>query len=290
MTTIRPVILAGGRGSHPHPLSSASKPRQFLSVLEEDSPFQDTLERASGHEFLPPLIIASQSWAEIIHTQCQDIAFDYQDMLLEDEGHGTASACLIAALWASHRGEENIPLLILPSDHFIADQTAFMRAVSDATHTAEQGYIVSFGVVADRASKGYSYIKVGPRLDAGYSGHKISQFIEKPDGETAQKLLDQGCFVWNTGIFCTTPATLIQEMKNHSPSHMVPCSKAFQGMQENAIGFKLEAQAYNQCINISFDKAIMEKTDRSAVVSLLSAWSDLGTWPGLWKALTLLET
>lgn len=290
MTQIRPVILAGGKGARLKPLSSPQKPKQFLSLLEADTPFQDTLERISGDEFLAPLIIANENLAQVVIDQCEEITFEYEDLLLELEGRNTAAACLTAALWASMRGEEDIPLLILPSDHFIEDQTAFMRAVLDATHTADQGYLVTFGVVADRATSDYGYIQVGPRLDAGYSGHTILQFVEKPDVEAAQRLLDQGCFVWNAGIFCTTPTTLIQEMKTHSPNHIEPCIQALQQGAKNEFGFILEAAAFTKCPNMSFDKSVMEKTDRAAVVSLLTAWSDLGTWPGLWKALILIET
>jgi len=290
MTPIRPVILAGGRGARLQPLSSSQKPKQFLSLLEDDTPFQDTLERTSGDEFLAPLIIANENLAQIVINQCEEIALDYKDLLLEPEGRNTAAACLTAGLWASMRGEENIPLLILPSDHFVEDQTAFMRAVFDAAHTAEQGHLVTFGVVADRATSAYGYIQVGPRLDASYSGHKILQFVEKPDIEEAQRLLDQGCFVWNAGIFCTTPTTLIQEMQTHSPSHIEPCTKALRQGAKNEFGFILDPQAFSSCPDISFDKSVMEKTDHAAVISLLTAWSDLGTWPGLWKALNLIET
>ena len=279
MTTIRPVILAGGVGSRLHPLSNPEKPKQFLSLLDEDSPFQDTLERISGPEFLPPLIIANETEAVLVQEQCDDIAFDYEELLLEVEGRNTAAACLAAALWAKGRGE-NYPLLICPCDHYVADQYAFMRAVNDAAHTAEQGYLVTFGVVADRPEMAYGYIEVGTRIDVGYSGHRVGCFIEKPTREKAQSMLDEGCYVWNAGIFCTTPDLLISEIVQHTADLMIPVEGAIKN------GPVLD---YGDCPHISLDKAVAEKTDKMAVVSLLSAWSDLGTWPGLWKALSLKE-
>ncbi|SCA56999.1 Mannose-1-phosphate guanylyltransferase (fragment) [Candidatus Terasakiella magnetica] len=278
MITIRPVILAGGEGSRLHPLSSPKKPKQFLSLLEDDSPFQDTLERVSGPEFLPPLIIAGQSLEDVVKDQCDEIALDYEELLLEVDRKNTAAACLVAALWAKGRGE-NFPLLICPSDHFIADQSAFMRAVRDASQTAEEGYMVTFGVVADRPETQYGYIEVGQRLDAGYSGHCVERFVEKPDLATVQELLNAGRYVWNAGIFCCTPDMLISEMEKHSPDHLAPCRQAI------STGPIL---SYPDCPTTSLDVAVMEKSNRVAVVSLLSAWSDLGTWPGLWKALSLV--
>jgi mannose-1-phosphate guanylyltransferase len=256
-----------------------------MSLLEDDTPFQDTLERVSADDFLPPLLITSQNLAETIDDQCDDISFIYEDLLLEPQPHHTAAACLTAALWAFMRGEGEIPLLILPSDHFIADQTAFMRAVHDALHTANQGYLVAFGVVADRCSSAHSYIQVGTRLDTRYTGHNVVQFVERPSLDGAQKLLDQRCFVWNTGIYCATPKTLIAEMQRLCPSLITPCEKALELAKETSLGHILDHESFSQCQKLSFEKAIMEKTDKSCVVSLLSAWSDFGTWPGLWKAL-----
>jgi len=280
MTTIRPVILAGGSGSRLAPLSTPDHPKQFISLLEEDSPFQDTLERVSDPEFLPPLIIASAHLKDLVQEQCDDIAYDYEDLLLEVEGRNTAAAILAAALWSEKRGE-NYPLLICPCDHFVADQTAFMRAVVDASYTAEKGYLVTFGVVADRAETQYGYIEVGTRLDTRFSGHRVERFIEKPDRERAEELLEQGRFVWNAGIFCATPDSLISEIEKHSPEHISYCTDAVNTGPDNLLDFK-------DCPAVSLDYAVMEKSDRVGVVSLLTAWSDLGTWPGVWKALTLV--
>lgn len=279
MQTIRPVILAGGKGTRLQPLSSPERPKQFIPLLEEDSPFQDTLERTSGPEFLPPLIIAGVNMAELVQEQCDDISFDFEELLLEEKGCNTAAAVLVAALWARGRGE-NYPLLICPCDHFVADVHAFHRATLDAAHTASQGYLVTFGVVADRAESGYGYIEVGARLDTGYSGHYVTRFVEKPSREKAEEMLATGRFVWNAGIFCATPDVLIEEMTTHSPTHIEPCVQAL------SHGPVLN---YGGCPDLSLDRAVVEKSDRICVVSLLSAWSDLGTWPGLWKALSLLE-
>lgn len=280
ITTLRPVILAGGSGTRLQPLSSEVRPKQFLPLLDDDSPFQEALERIDIAECLLPLVIANVRLKDLVLEQADDIAFDLEDLLLEVEGKNTLAACLSAALWAQARGE-NYPLLICPSDHFIGDETAFSRAVIDAASAAQNGWIVTFGAVADRPVTHYGYIEVGTRLHAGYSGHKVERFVEKPDEETARNLLAQGRFVWNAGIFCVTPETLIKLAQTHCPDVLQACESAMAQNQDGVLD-------YDSCPSQSLDVAILEKTDQCAVVSLLTSWSDLGTWPGIWKALKLI--
>ncbi len=258
MKTIRPVILADMKGSRGHPLSSPNRPLQFRSLIQDDTPFQDTLERVSAPEFLPPLILTPQSLVEIIEEECDEIAFDYEELLIVSEGTSDASALLQAAQWAQARGEA-FPLLMCPAHHFILDQTAFMRAVHDGAETAEQGYVVSFGVVAQWAETAYGYIEVGTRLHAGYSGHHVLSFVEKPERGHAQSLLDAHRFVWNGGIYCALPETMINRLSS--------------GHKDQSLSAQIFAQEDPVC-----------------VVSLLTVWSDLSVWSGLWKALNLQET
>ncbi len=258
MICIRPVLWAGSEGSHPHPLSSPQMPKQFLSLLEADSPFQDTLERVSDPEFLPPLILTTPSQRAFVEDQCDEIGFDYEDVLVLGEADQSAAACLAAAEWSKERSE-SFPLFITPCDHFIADQGAFMRAVIEAAYTAEQGYFVTFGVVAERVQTQFSYIEVGNRLDAGYSGHEVLRFVEKPAVENVEAFLETGRFVWNAGLICATPDLLSQALDGD-------CVK------EQTI-----------------EAAVLVKNERVCVVSLLTAWADLNTWPGVWKSLKLVE-
>ena len=147
-----------------------------------------------------------------------------------------------AGTWAQARGED-YPLLILPSDHFVADQGAFLRAVLDGAQTAARGYRVCFGVVADWASVDQCYLEVAPRLDAAYSGHKVASVCPNPDPAEARQLIDAQRFVWHAGMTCLMPA-MAKELRE----------------------------------------------EPLCVISLLSAWADLKTWPGIWKALSLIET
>ncbi|NVJ92692.1 MAG: hypothetical protein HWE34_13610 [Methylocystaceae bacterium] len=258
MKTIRPVILADMKGSRGHPLSSPNRPLQFRSLIQDDTPFQDTLERVSAPEFLPPLILTPQSLVEIIEEECDEIAFDYEELLITPEGTCDDSALLQAAQWAQAR-REVFPLLVCPAHHFVLDQTAFMRAVHDGAQTAEQGYVVSFGVVAQWAETAYDYIEVGTRLHAGYSGHHVLSFVEKPERGQAQSLLDAHRFVWNGGIYCALPETVINRLSS--------------GNEDQSLSAQLFTQDGPVC-----------------VVSLLTVWSDLSVWSGLWKALNLQET
>ncbi len=256
MITIRPVVLAGTSQGATPALSGSKPPIQFSSLSEEDSSFQDCLERVSGPVCLPPLILCSEEQAECVQEQCDDIGFDYEEMLIVSDAD-RAQAVRAAVEWALGRGEE-YPLLICPADHFIADPHAFDRAVTDAAHTAKEGYLVGFGAVADRAETAYGYLEVGLRLDARFSGHQVLSFVNQPDREKAQSLLDSRRYVWNTGIYCALPSLLADMLDKKQ-------------------------------VNGSFEDRVVAKSDRLCVVSLLSAWSCISHWPGLWKALTLQE-
>ncbi|MDV7341109.1 sugar phosphate nucleotidyltransferase [Terasakiella sp. A23] len=252
MICIRPVLWAGSEGSRPHPLSTSESPLQFTSILEGDSPFQDTLERVSDPEFLPPLIITTPSLKKIVEDQCHEIAYDYEDLILLEEDAQSAAALKAAAVWSKEHGED-FPIFFTPCDHFIADQGAFMRAVTEAAYTAQQGYLVSFGVVAEGVQTAYSYIEVGDRLDTGYAGHSVRQFVETPDVEAVQALLEKGRTVWHAGLVCATPDMVNAHLKSEQ----------------------------------TVEAALLAENDKLCVVSLLTAWADLKTWPGIWKTLSL---
>ncbi|WP_135081886.1 sugar phosphate nucleotidyltransferase [Terasakiella sp. SH-1] len=265
MTMIRPVVLAGGDGSHVHPSSSPATPKQFQPLFDEDSPFQDTMERVNGPEFSSPLVFAPQALAGLVQEQCDEIALEYEALLLEKAGSQKAASIVTAALWAEKRGETN-PLLVCPADHYIADPYAFMRAVGDAIHTAQQGYLVAFGTVADRAQGDYGYLEVGLRLHTEYSGHHVECFMNKPGTEQAEALLAQGRFVWNTGIVCFTPDIVLAEIEKCNPHYLAACRQMLEG------GDLLD---YAVCSDLSLEQVMLEHSGNLAVVSLLSAWSDL---------------
>lgn len=264
MITLRPVVLAGTDGLRVHPLSTAECPQKFLSFLSADSSFQDTLERVSDPEFLLPLIVTTPALKGLVQDQCDDIAYEYEEILLLDEGAGEAAAASLAAEWAMAR-KENYPLLVIPSDHFVADQGAFMRAVTDACLTAEKGYMVSFGVVADRLSNQHSYLQVGARLDTRYSGHHVPSLYQRPSLEVVEQTLQNGPYVWNAGLLCACPDPLLSELERQH------------GTAAN-LG------------KLSLEDAVLVNSEKRCVVSLLTTWADLTTWPGIWKALTLIET
>lgn len=256
MITLRPVVWAASEGSRVHPLTTSEEQQKFTSFLDMDSAFQDTLERVSDPEFLPPLIVTTEELAIVVQDQCDEIAYDYEEMLILPEGHTSTHALKEAADWAQGRGE-SYPIVFGPSDHFIADQGAFLRAVIDAGQTAKKGYLVSFGVVADWAQAGQSYWEVGMRLDAGYSGHHVQSFLPHATDEQAKQAVKAGRFVWHAGMVCATPEVVLNECQD---------------------------------VKVSLEEGVLSQSDKLCVVSLLTAWADLTTWPGIWKALSLIET
>lgn len=235
MLTLRPVLLAYQDQEH----SDLQLPSIFDHVLEDDSAFQDSLERVSDSIFLPPLVITTPSQKESVIEQCEDIAYEIEELLITDQGMNENAIQQMILDWCEARGE-NFPLLIFPTHHFVADYSAFMRAIEEAGKTAEKGYLVRFGVMADFASVDCDYIKVGTRLDAEYMGHHILDYQVKPDAVTAQSCLDSGTYVWDCDMVCAMPETL-----------------------KNAAN------------------------DKQIIISLLSAWANVKTWPGIWKMLSL---
>lgn len=256
MITLRPVVWAASEGSRRHPLTSPEQQQKFISFLDMDSSFQDTLERVSDPEFLAPLIVTTNALASAVQDQCDDIAYDYEEMLILPEGHSSSHALQEAANWARARGE-SFPLVFCPSDHFIADQAAFLRAVLDAAQTAEKGYLVCFGVIADWAQAGQNYIEVGLRLDAAYSGHKVQSFLAHASAEQAHNAVKAGRFVWHAGMVCATPDVVLEECRE---------------------------------LNVPLEVGMLSHSEKLCVVSLLTAWADLSHWPGIWKALSFIET
>ncbi len=211
MRKIQPVILAGGDGERKHPLSGPKTPQQFLGILEEDSPFQDALERVSDLAFLPPLVVTTPGLVELVMDQCDEIAFEEPEILVLEAVAQDPATYQAIVNWARDKNED-FALLICPADHFVADQGAFLRAVEDGVRTAGRGYLVTFGVVADFAQAGCDYIAIGPRLDAGYSGHQVERFVCNADVGDAQKLLATGRFVRHSGIICATPQMLANDL------------------------------------------------------------------------------
>lgn len=278
---ITPVILSGGAGTRLWPLSRALYPKQLLSLAGERSMLQDTVLRAADPaRFNPPLIVANEEHRFIIAEQLRQIGVTADTILLEPEGRNTAPALALAALYLNRNGDDPL-MLVMPSDHVIADPAAFQRAVTTATAAAEDGALVTFGITPNRAETGYGYIERGePRPEAGV--FCVRRFVEKPDVATAEEYVKATTFFWNAGIFLFKCSALLDELQVHAAAVWQAAQAAMTGCKADLSFHRPDAAAFKASPAISIDYAVMEKTHRALVTAVDMGWNDVGSWSALW--------
>ena len=278
--TIVPVVLCGGSGTRLWPLSRAMRPKQFISLLGPRSLFQMTLERLDALEnAAPPVITCNHEHRFMVAEQLREMAFAYDSILLEPAGRSTAPAIAAAAYKLESAGPDSV-MLVLPADHIIGDSAAFMRAIEAAVASALQGNLVTFGIPPHKAATGYGYLKACP--NAG-DAVPVEQFIEKPDRKTAERLLQQSQYFWNSGMFVFRAATYLEQLDRHQPNMLRQIQQAVDQARPDLDFLRLDPPAYLQCDDISADYAVMELSDSVTMVPLEAGWSDIGSWSALWE-------
>lgn len=275
---MKPVILAGGSGSRLWPKSRAALPKQFLALTSEQSMLQETLSRLRGVETHKPIVICNDAHRFLVAEQLRQQNVDHGGILLEPVGRNTAPAIALAALHALQSDSDEV-LLVLAADHLIKDTSAFRNAVHNAHNLAESGYLVTFGIVPDCAHTGYGYIKAAQRLDPGFS---VEQFVEKPDAATAQGYVSSGNYFWNSGMFMFKAGRYIEELEKFHPDILEICRQAIETQTNDLDFIRIDADIFATCPDDSIDYAVMEKTDKAAMVPLDAGWSDVGSWSSLW--------
>lgn len=300
---IVPVILCGGSGTRLWPLSRKAYPKQFLRLTGQHSLLQQTLMRAAAiQDTSPPVVIANDQHRFLVLEQAQEIQQPLQAILLEPERKNTAPAVAYAAFHLLHSAQSPSPsatfaaghtdeaeaavsehdaiLLVLPADHVIQTDSAFQTAVEHGRTLAEQGHIVTFGIVPTGPETGYGYIEA--RRDDSFANYfQVQRFVEKPSLEKAQAYLQQGNYFWNSGIFMFRASTYLQELKRLRPDIYEVCHRAVQGLRKDLNFLRLPADIVHGCPADSIDYAVMEHTQRAMVVPLLNTWSDVGSWSSL---------
>lgn len=280
MKKIIPVILSGGSGTRLWPLSRKSRPKQFLALASEKTMFQETIVRLKGSSISDhPIVICSDDHRFMVAEQLRELDISPESIILEPIGRNTAPALTIAAL--SKISEPDALLLVLPSDHLIANQKAFHHALSIASPLAEAGKIVTFGIVPTHAETGYGYIE--SNISEISDWHTIARFVEKPNGETAQQYLDAGNFYWNSGMFMFKASKLLSEMRQFRPDIVSACEQALSESDQDMDFVRLASSKFEECPSESIDYAVMEQTNDAVVVPLDAGWSDLGSWSSLWE-------
>lgn len=279
---IYPVILCGGSGTRLWPSSRKSYPKQFSKLIGETSLFQATVRRLSGPNFGAPLILTNADFRFLATDQLASLGVDDAAILIEPVGRNTAPAILTAALHL--KDEPEALMLVAPSDHVIPDNKAFVAAVEAGAQAAASGQLVTFGITPDRPETGYGYLELGAQPENGVA-QALKGFKEKPDAQSAQKMLDDGKFLWNAGIFLFRVKDILAAFTAHTPDLVKICEAALAEGEADLNFFRLGEDAYAKAEDISIDYAVMEKADNISAVPYGGGWSDLGSWDALWKEL-----
>jgi mannose-1-phosphate guanylyltransferase/mannose-1-phosphate guanylyltransferase/mannose-6-phosphate isomerase len=278
---IKPVILSGGSGSRLWPLSRSKYPKQFLPLLGSKSLFAQTLERVGvDYGFDMPLVVANEHHRFIVNEQAEKVGISMPQILLEPLGRNTAPAIAAATLLAAKDDPEAL-LLFLPSDHVIMDAPGFHKAVKKAAVAAAAGHLCCFGMAPTRAETGYGYIAAGSPLDGCDGAFRVDAFKEKPDAATAQAYLDAGTYSWNSGMFLFRADVILDEFRRHQAEMLAATEKALAGAREDLNFLRMAEADFGAVPAESIDYAIMEPTDKAAVVPAEFGWSDVGSFTAL---------
>lgn len=275
---ITPVILSGGSGTRLWPLSTPERPKQFLELYGEGSMIAQTIRRVADRDvFSSPVIICAGQHEALLKASLVDAGAIDAEIILESCARNTAPAIALGAL---HAGEDAL-LLVMPSDHVIRDDHAFLAAVMRAVPAALGGHLVTFGIEPTSADTGFGYIRAGEALEGVNGAFSVEAFIEKPDQARARQMLSEGRHCWNAGIFLFNSGVFLSELERHHPDVLDAARGSIQRAARWDRITAPQAERFEASPSISVDYAVMELSDRVAVVPMACGWSDLGSWDAL---------
>jgi len=277
---ITPVILSGGSGVRLWPLSRKEYPKQYLSLAGDNTMLQETILRLNGLDNLvDPIIICNASHRFLVADQCQQIGIKNSTILLEPVARNTAPAIAAAALQSVKDSGDSV-LLVLSADHVIQDIDAFHKAIMIANQLAQSGKLATFGILPTDANTAYGYIKSSKKNNNG--AYKVEEFVEKPDLKTAEFYLEQGGYLWNSGMFMFQASTFIDELTTYAPNIVTLVGNAVDNAEQDLDFIRLEKQSFESSPSDSIDYTLMEKSNNVVVVPLDAQWNDIGEWAALY--------
>lgn len=279
---IVPVILSGGSGTRLWPVSRESFPKQLWPLVSDRTLVQETALRARGDDFAPPIIVCNHEHRFLIAEQLREAGIDDARILLEPVGRNSAPAIAAAAALVAEDDPEAV-LWMMAADSSIADTAALHAALAQAAVAARTGRIVTFGMRPTAPETGYGYIEAGAPLRDAPGVHVVARFVEKPDAPTAARMVAEGRYLWNSGMFVFTARTLLEEMEAHAAAVLPPVRRAVADRRTDLDFIRLDEAAFTACPSISLDYAVAERTARAAVVPATLGWSDVGSWSALWE-------
>jgi mannose-1-phosphate guanylyltransferase/mannose-6-phosphate isomerase len=278
---IYPVILSGGSGSRLWPLSREYFPKPLLPLVSDKTLLQDTATRLDSlNEQGDAVYVCNEEHRFLVAEQVAELGKTPSTIILEPEGRNTAPALTLAALYLVKRDADAM-MVVMPADHVMTAPQQFVEAVEQGCHNAEQGALVTFGIVPASPETGYGYIKRDEQVD-DTGAYRVAQFVEKPDRETAEQYVSEGDYFWNSGIFLMRADRWLDEISQHRPDIIKVCRQAMnKGLQDSDF-FRVNRQDFHKCPADSIDYAVMEKTDRAVMMPISAGWSDIGAWSALW--------
>ncbi|MGV6802544.1 MAG: mannose-1-phosphate guanylyltransferase/mannose-6-phosphate isomerase [bacterium] len=279
MSKIYPVIMCGGSGTRLWPVSVKSQPKQYQAMTGTHSMLEETILRTIGNQdaqTAPPILVTSALHRPILEKMLAKAQAPTSDIILEPMGRNTAAVAALAAAKIAHDDPDGL-ILLLPADHHVTNKEAFWQAVTDGVIAADKGFLVTLGIEASTPETGYGYIRKGKTM--GRKTYEVEAFVEKPDLATAQSYVSSGEYFWNAGIFLFRADSMLAEFEKHQPDILRQARLAYEKASQDGTYHLLDETAFAACPDDSIDYAIMEKTDRAAVVGPVSAgWNDIGGW------------
>ncbi|MCL2600705.1 MAG: mannose-1-phosphate guanylyltransferase/mannose-6-phosphate isomerase [Treponema sp.] len=286
MQALQPIILSGGSGTRLWPMSRRLYPKQFMDLQGSTLFGQAAVRAAALPGSLAPLVICNEEQrflaAAILQQEAKAGGRDKlaeAHILLEPTGRNTAPAIALGALAAREmrpEGETDPLLLVLSSDHVISPQEAFAKAVHLAAAGADSGRLVVFGVQPTHPETGFGYIKQGEQLFQDVFA--VERFVEKPDSRTANAMLDEGGYVWNSGMFMFRASVFLDELSRYAPKVHEACLAIWQSRRADLDFMRFSPEVFAACPSVSIDYAVMEQTQKACVTPLSTAWNDMGSW------------
>lgn len=296
-----PIILSGGVGSRLWPLSRKAKPKHFMPLIDDHiepdinnafsqkSLLQQTILRCSSEvEYrhnpfsTSPVMVCDSTHRFLVSDQCKELNIKPEAILLEPERRDTAAAIMLAVLYIYNKYPDAV-VLVSPSDHYMSDNDYFFERVHDAYQFAKQNKIVTFGITPSYPETGYGYINADLDNKLDNNVFNVKKFIEKPDRQTALKLLESKEYFWNSGMFVFSVKEMINICKKLQPDLLKYCSETVASSYQQNEYVYFKAEPFKKIKPISIDYALMQDVDDMVVVKYDGQWADVGCWHGVWQ-------